>query len=89
MEGVFQERERSLLMHWVNTRLELQSEFRTPTGRYYMDNGGLSWEINTLDRMIALSIPRFRSLGLEEENKYVLEAFEGMLGHYPPLERVA
>lgn len=77
-----QDRERVLLMRWTNNRLNLQNELKGPIGRAYFGFGGISWEIRTLDRMISLSIPRFRVLGMEAENEFVLEAFSHLMTHY-------
>ena len=76
-----QDRERTLLMRWLNTRLELQQEARTSVGKRFYGGGGLWWDIRTLDSMITMSIPRFRSLGMEEENKFLLNNFSDMLNN--------
>lgn len=67
-----QDRERCLLMRWLNIRLELQQELHTSVGKQFFGIGGLRWDIRTLDYMITLSIPRFRSLGMENESKFIL-----------------
>lgn len=74
-----QDRERSLLMRWTNMRLNLQMEAKLPLGRAFFGFGGLKWDIHTLDCMISMSIPRFKSLGMGGESKFILKTFEGML----------
>ena len=84
----WQDFERSRLTRWLDTRVSLQQEAQTRIGRQSDDIGGLRWRIHTIDRFITLSIPRFRTLDMENESKMVIATFTDIL-HHPMLREAA